>query len=198
MIPSLTWARVALIFSAAAVCVTCGTREPAREEDSTRDILRLLSSGDTPVAIRIVPLRDTVTDPRTVEIAYAFYNQGRPREFVINDQFLGFQVIDPDGQTLRRDVSVPIAEANLPLRRVLVPTRSFAGGVVNLACATRLDDPGTTSPGEPCFWSYRFSRPGLYRIVGHYAPIPEPGPSSPEARLDYVRLQTDTAIIILR
>jgi hypothetical protein len=186
---------------AAIVCtatsVACGSGEARSARGADRDLPHLLRAGGTPLTMRIVPLQDTVSDVRTVRIAYLFFNRGEPVDVGLSDAFIGFQVIAPDGRTLERISESPLAETNFPVRHVEIAPNSFSGGIVNLACASRLDAPASDGPQRRCSWRYRFDARGAYRIVGFYAPIPEPGDSAPSAR-SAGRLQTDTVVVVIR
>jgi|GEM_PF-4304162 len=162
-----------------------------------RDLPHLLRAGDTPLTMRIVPLQDTVRDVRTVRIAYLFFNRGEPVDVGIGDAFIGFQVIGPDGRTSERISGSPLAETNFPVRHVEIARNSFSGGIVNLACASRLDAPASAGPEHRCSWRYPFDARGAYRIVGSYAPISEPGDSAPSTR-SAGRLRTDTVVVVIR
>jgi hypothetical protein len=192
--------RCARVLLAAIVCAAtggaCGSGEARPGRRTGRDLLDLLREGDTPVTMRIAPLQDTVSDVRTVRIAYLFFNRGAPTDVGLSDAFVGFQVIGPDGRTLERISESPMAETNFPVRHVEIAPNSFTGGIVNLACASRLDAPASDGPQRRCLWGYRFDSRGTYRIVGYYSPISEPGDSAISARSAH-RLRADTVIVVV-
>lgn len=188
---SLNVRKLATVLST-SLCLACA-RSASPVERRTDDWSRIVGAGNEPVSLHVVPVKDTVSDREEVRIVYIVSNRGAPVDIAVNDHFLAFQVLGPDGRVLSRLSDAPLAETNLPARRVTIESSSFAGGVVNLACASRLDSPGRTST-RPCLWRYDFTGDGTYKVIGYYTPLAPPDDTSGHT----LRLRSDTATIVIR
>lgn len=175
----------------ATMCVACSQGE-APVDRRTGEWSRIVA-GNESLSLHVAPVEDTVRDRGEVQIVYLFFNRGVPVDVAVNDHVLGFQVLGPDGRVLPRLSDSPLAETNLPVRRLAIGSSSFAGGVVNLACASRLDAPAATRPAGSCLWRYEFADDGIYKVIGHYAPLAPPDDSGGHTP----RLRSDTATIVI-
>lgn len=177
----------------AALMATACARGTVRE-DSER---ALLIVGGSDLTLQLIPIRDTVPGAGPVHVAHLLYNPGAPREVLYNDRMIEVEVIGPDGETLPRLTDDALIEGFVTPERLALPRNGIIGGVMDLTCASPVNGSAHTMADRGCTWKYIFHEPGSYRLIGHYSTIPDPSVATPRAGVDYLRLVSDTAVIVV-
>jgi hypothetical protein len=158
-----------------------------------------LMVGGAQPKLELIPIRESVRRAEPIHIAHLLYNPGDEREVLYNDRMIEIEVIGPDGTPLPRWTNDALMEGFVPPARVVLPHNGLMGGITDLTCASPVTG-STHSKGEErsCTWKYKFVTAGSYRLVGHYSTIPDPAIASPRVGVDYLRLESDTAVLVVR
>ncbi len=114
-----------------------------------------------------------------------------------NERMIEIEVIGPNGKTLPRWTNHALTEGFVPPARSTLPRNGLTGGVVDLTCASPVNESPQAGAARGCTWKYTFAAPGSYRLVGHYSTIPDPVIASPRLGVDYLRIESDTVILVV-
>lgn len=187
------WSR-SLGWLAAAVLAAACTGDSERKSPGTAHFV----VGGAELRLQLIPIRDTMLSGEPIYIAHLLYNPGKAREVLYNDRMIEIEVIGPDGKTLPRWTNDALIEGFVPPARLTLPRNGLIGGVIDLTCASPVNGSPHSGAARGCTWKYNFAAAGSYRLVGHYSTIPDPAIASPRLGLDYVRIESDTAVLVVR
>ena len=154
--------------------------------------------GGTGLRLQLIPARDAILSADPIYVAHLLYNPGKPREVLYDDRMIEIEVIGPDGKRLPRWTNDALIEGFVPPARLTLPRNGVIGGVVDLTCASPVNGSSHLPAARGCTWKYDFSTAGSYRLVGHYSTIPDPELVNPRVGVDYVRIESDTAVLVVR
>lgn len=184
---SLRWLAAALLTAACA----------GDNGSNSSDTANLLVGG-ADLRLQLIPVRDTMLSAGPIYVAHLLYNPGKAREVLYNDRMIEIEVIGPNGKTLPRWTNDALIEGFVPPARLTLPRNGLIGGVIDLTCASPVNGSPHSGAARGCTWKYDFATPGSYRLVGHYSTIPDPEITSPRLGVDYVRIESDTAVLVVR
>lgn len=131
--------------------------------------------GSSPgLTLTAVPVADSISARDSVRVLYFLKNNGTAIRLRNNPGLFHVQVWGPGGGplALRNEHELPALGG---LTDVTLPHDGILGRIINLECYTLGFAP---KPTGTCLWSYDLHRPGEYRIVVTYDPIPPPGADS--------------------
>ena len=186
------WCRYGGWFAVAVLAGAC-----AGDDESSPGSAQFEVGGAEP-RLQLIPIRDTVMSAGPIHIANLLYNPGKPREVLYNDRMIDIEVIGPDGKTLPRWTDDALMEGFVPPARSTLPRNGLIGGVIDLTCASPVHGFTQSGAARGCTWKYDFARAGTYRLVGHYSTIPDPTIASPRPGVDYLRITSDTVVLVVR
>lgn len=178
---------------AAAVLAAACTGDSEKTSPGTARLV----VGGSELRLQLMPIRDTMLSGEPIPIAHLLYNPGKAREVLYNDRMIEIEVIGPDGKPLPRWTNDALLEGFVPPARFTLPRNGLVGGVIDLTCASPVNE-SASGAARGCTWKYDLAAAGPYRVVGHYSTIPGPGIARPRLGLDYVRIESDTAVLVVR
>lgn len=184
--------RALLFCGIAALSAACG-----EGWDGTAGAPRF-AVGGRELALRLVPVRDTVAVGDPVLVLQFLYNPAQDREVLYGPGMVDIAVTGPDGRTLPRWKNPPLLHGERPGKWTTLPPNGVVGDVSDLTCGFPVNALEPSVEARGCTWKYDFTQPGEYRLVGYYGTVAEPMDRIPRVGIDYLTLRSDTAVIVVR